>query len=91
MQTVGEYLRRASECEELARNAASDDYRAILTDMAAMWRGLARLRETALSLGKVPARFPNEHDRRTPSSPGRWLVPVIVVGIVFRWILHWLF
>jgi hypothetical protein len=45
MKTVADYLRHAEECEALAAKAGSAEQRAMIANMAATWRLLARQRE----------------------------------------------
>jgi hypothetical protein len=49
MLTVSEYLKRAAECETLARNAASEEQRRAILKLAEAWRKRAAVRKKLLA------------------------------------------
>jgi hypothetical protein len=53
MKRVEEYLRRAAECDALARKAVSPEQREMITHMADTWRMLARQRRTIILSGPL--------------------------------------
>ena len=42
MRKIEDYLKHAAECQQMANNAASEDHRKMLLQMAETWEGLAR-------------------------------------------------
>jgi hypothetical protein len=48
MMKLADYLQRAAECRDLARTAASPNYRAELETMAVTWESLAEMRKQRL-------------------------------------------
>ena len=48
MKTVEEYLKHAQECEALMRNAATEEHRRSLQQMAETWRAMAEGRRKLL-------------------------------------------
>ena len=48
MDEVAEYIRRAEECAELARNMHSEEQRRKMLELARTWRALAEQRQESL-------------------------------------------
>jgi hypothetical protein len=62
MKTMQEYLRHATECDDLARTARTQDEREMIVHMAETWRMLAAQREKLLLMRETTADSKSNSD-----------------------------
>ena len=70
MKTVQEYLGRAEQCDELAKEAISAEQREQIQHIADMWRSLAKDREKLILTTTKGDRTPNAGPNPKPSLHG---------------------
>ncbi len=63
MDVLAEYRRRAADCEQLAKEALTEDHRQKILTIATSWRQLADQRER-MSLTVDKAKPPQQRDPR---------------------------